>query len=56
MKRGNVNPVTVLSAGPVVVRKLRPKRKMAMKPCKLVTVRKVKNINKPMRGHIKRLG
>ena len=56
-EKGNVNPVTVLSAGPVVVTQLKTKAKDGYEAVQIgYGEKKVKNINKPMRGHIKDLG
>ena len=56
-EKGNVNPVTVLSAGPVVVTQVKTKAKDGYEAVQIgYGEKKVKNINKPMRGHIKDLG
>lgn len=56
-EKGNVNPVTVLSAGPVVVTQVKTKDKDGYEAVQIgYGEKKSKNINKPMRGHIKDLG
>lgn len=56
-EKGNVNPVTVLSAGPVVVTQVKTKAKDGYEAVQIgYGEKKIKNINKPMRGHIKDLG
>lgn len=56
-EKGNVNPVTVLSAGPVVVTQVKTTAKDGYEAVQIgYGEKKAKNINKPMRGHIKDLG
>lgn len=56
-EKGNVNPVTALKAGPVVVTQVKTKEKDGYEAIQVgYDEKKVKNINKPMKGHLKNLG
>lgn len=56
-EKGNVNPVTALVAGPVVVTQVKTKDKDGYEAVQIgYGEKKTKNINKPMKGHLKDLG
>lgn len=56
-EKGDAHPVTVLSAGPVVVTQIKTKNKDGYEAIQLgYGEKKQKNINKPATGHFKGLG
>lgn len=56
-ENGNASPVTALKAGPVVVVQIKTKDKDGYEAVQVgYGEKKVKNINRPMKGHLKNLG
>ena len=56
-EEGNVHPVTVISAGPVVVTQVKSNERDGYEATQVgFGTRKAKNINKPQQGHMKDLG
>ncbi|MGB9680654.1 MAG: 50S ribosomal protein L3, partial [Minisyncoccia bacterium] len=53
---GNVIPVTIVQAGPIVVTNIRTKEKNGYEAVQVGFLKKIKNVSKPLRGQFKKTG